>query len=195
MADFNKALTDLLRYEGGYSYHKSDKGRETYKGVSRRYHPEWAGWKIVDSYKGSPTFYEDLKESTYLQEEVFSFYKVKFWDRFWGDKITDERIAGELFEQSVNLSVRRAVKFLQTSLNVLNREGSLYKDIKVDGMFGVNTFSTVIEALREGLDEYLFNCLNLLQGAFYIKQTEKDSSQEVFLRGWLSRVVIAKGRK
>ena len=48
---YKEAIKKTLKYEGGYVNDKDDRGGETYRGVSRRYHPNWSGWKIVDEYK------------------------------------------------------------------------------------------------------------------------------------------------
>ena len=51
MADFKKALTETLRHEGGYVNDPKDPGGETYKGISRKNHPDWEGWNIIDEKK------------------------------------------------------------------------------------------------------------------------------------------------
>ncbi|HBF18469.1 MAG TPA: hypothetical protein DDW81_00145 [Cryomorphaceae bacterium] len=48
MADFEWAYRHTSNKEGGYVNDPSDYGRETYRGISRRWHPYWEGWKIVD---------------------------------------------------------------------------------------------------------------------------------------------------
>ena len=69
MADFEKAFINTMGYEGGYVYDPDDAGGETYKGISRRYHPSWPGWRIIDKVKisgGDP--YSDLDDNEELEE-------------------------------------------------------------------------------------------------------------------------------
>ena len=47
MAEFKKAYDKTMGHEGGYVHDPDDAGGETYKGISRRYHPGWEGWKVV----------------------------------------------------------------------------------------------------------------------------------------------------
>ena len=51
MADFTKAYALTAAYEGGYVDDPEDAGGETYRGISRRYHPSWQGWQIIDTLK------------------------------------------------------------------------------------------------------------------------------------------------
>lgn len=45
MAEFTEAFEEMIRNEGGYVLHNvaGDSGGDTYAGVARRYHPNWAG--------------------------------------------------------------------------------------------------------------------------------------------------------
>lgn len=51
MANFKIALDKVLSREGGYINDPDDKGGETYKGISRKYNPDWKGWRIIDNTK------------------------------------------------------------------------------------------------------------------------------------------------
>ena len=190
MAKFIKAYNKLLGFEGGYSMDPDDKGKETYKGISRVYHPNWEGWKLIDYYK---TCYPGIFETKFnsnltLQKLVESFYKKEYWDYFQCDDIKSQDIAEELFESSVNIGKKRVTMFLQQSLNLLNKNQALFNDIKEDGVFGKNTKYTIDVCISNKKDEkYLFNLLNIFQGYKYIQ-----SAQEKFIRGWLGRIKIKK---
>lgn len=191
MANFRSAYESIMTHEGGYSNDPVDAGGETYKGISRRYHPDWAGWSIIDQLKSSSNFPANLSNSPQLQEMVSQFYKEKYWDTFWGDKITSQHVANELFDISVNLGRKRAVRFLQRALNLLNRNQQSYPDISEDGIFGPNTMNTLNHYLFMDDDpKPLLTILNILQGNQYIEYMERNPEQERFARGWLKRVKI-----
>ena len=122
MANFYEAYNKTMKHEGGYSNDPVDFGGETYKGISRKYHPGWLGWKIVDSYKRRPDFPNNMKEDDDLNGAAKDFYKEMYWDRHLGDSMPSQNIAEEMFDNAVNMGVSRAAKFLQTGLNVLNRK-------------------------------------------------------------------------
>ena len=48
---FDNAFAHTQTNEGGYANNKADLGGETYAGISRKYHPKWSGWAIVDELK------------------------------------------------------------------------------------------------------------------------------------------------
>lgn len=190
MANFDKAYKRLLKYEGVYSNHPKDKGGETFKGISRTYFPSWSGWHIVDYFKDKypNTFIERLNTHENINYLVKSHYKKIFWNSFSCDSINDQKVANELFESSINIGVTRTTKFLQKSLNLLNRDQSLYEDIAEDGLFGKNTKKAMDACLSNRKDRrYLFNLLNIFQGCRYV-----DIGNETFIRGWINRIKIRK---
>lgn len=191
MIDFNKALQKTLRYEGGYVKDPDDAGGETYKGISRRFHPSWAGWSIVDEAKDIPNskFPENLEDISELQDLLSQLYKQLYWDRFWGDSIEDEDLVEKLFDISVNMGVKRAVVFLQEALNLLNRNQKNYKDIVMDGLFGKTTLKTLNTLLKKDKSSiHLLKIISILQGMHYIEYMRRSPVQEKYARGWLKRV-------
>jgi len=206
MADFIKSYNITMKHEGLYSNDKDDFGGETYKGISKKYHPSWDGWEIIDTIKNEvfgagfsnhrdeyTALNNSLSNSAELDSKVKLFYKQSFWDVFLGDFIKSQIIANELFDTSVNMGSNRAIAFLQMGLNVLNKAEKLYKNITVDGKMGQKTLDTLNMLLSiPGEDLVLYKVLNILQGNHYINQMLKTESQEKFARGWLSRVDIIK---
>jgi lysozyme family protein len=187
MANFLESHKVVMVHEGGYANHPADKGGETYKGVARKFHPNWDGWSIVDKYKGLPNFENKLNEDRALQSKVLSFYKEVFWDALKLDLVENEAIALELYDTSVNMGQSIGAKFLQTALNVSNKNGKSYPDLTKDGKIGPKT----IAALNKHENQKdLLKVLNVLQGARYIDIMERDPSQEVFFRSWFNRVSL-----
>jgi len=192
MADFNKAYNKTMGHEGGYSFDPDDVGGETYKGVARKYHADWEGWVLIDKKKQWEDFPDCLRLDDDLNHKVMSFYKKHYWDVHKCDFILDQLIAEELFDTSVNMGVRRAGKFLQESLNCLNRNQSSYTDIKVDGYIGTKTLMCVNAYLGQSNNSYLLKMMNVLQGHHYMEYMKKDPVQEKFAYGWFNRVEIKK---
>lgn len=114
MADFEKAYLRTKKFEGGYVNDPDDSGGETYHGISRKFHPTWPGWKIIDEQKKKENFPKNLNErrSELLPLEK-NFYKKEFWDKVWGDKISDQRVANDMYDTAVNMGVGTSIKLSQ----------------------------------------------------------------------------------
>jgi len=195
VANFLIAYNLTMAKEGGYVDDSDDLGGETYRGISRRYHPNWIGWEKIDFKKGEMDddhFSKNLNPYSSLQDDVKEFYKEQFWNIFLGDEILSQGIADELFDIGVNMHPIKAVTFLQEALNVMNRNGRLYLDIVVDGVLGVDTLDTLVTYMEKDDVSYLVQIMNILQGAYYIKRMKESLTQEKYARGWLDRVVIEK---
>jgi lysozyme family protein len=194
MAIFAEAFEKTAAIEGGYVFDPDDAGGETYKGISRRFNPSWGGWvKIDEVKKANPRkrkFDNIFDQDDALQQEVKLFYKQSYWDRFWGDDIPVQEIGEELFDTGVNLGVRRAVRFLQEGLNLLNRNQKNYVDILEDGLFGRNTLKALNAYLKKDDTSVLLKIMNIFQGMHYIEYMRKDPVQEKYARGWLKRVKL-----
>lgn len=193
MADFDIAFEKTMGHEGGYVDDPDDAGGETYRGISRRYNPTWKGWDIIDDCKKY-----DFNIKTCLKMKgnlidslVKDFYKDRYWNPFWGDEIDSQLIANEMFDTAVNMGVSRAVRFLQQSLNYMNRNGKLYSDIVEDGIFGENTLRAY-KSLPNKDYPILCKMMNVLQGKHYMEYMSKSPIQEKYARGWFDRVDISK---
>jgi lysozyme family protein len=103
MANFTEAFDLTSAHEGGYVDDPTDRGGETYRGISRVHHPSWSGWSKIDVYKGERGFPAMLDTDRSLQNSVKSFYKRKYWDRFLGDQVPDQQVANELYDTGVNM--------------------------------------------------------------------------------------------
>jgi lysozyme family protein len=114
MADYLIAYGKTAKFEGGYANDPDDRGGETWRGVARKMHPDWAGWKIVDSYKRKPGFPDTLRFDVPLHDLVLQFYNYQFWKKLRGDEITDQSIANTIFDFAVNAGVGTAVKHAQS---------------------------------------------------------------------------------
>lgn len=193
MADFNIAYRITKENEGGYhnggGVNSNDTGGETFKGIARRMHPSWPGWVLVDQAKRTSGFPMTALRDELINKMVMEFYKKIFWDVNRLDDLISQPIANELFDTGVNMGTGIASMFLQQGVNYLNRNQKGFRDLAVDGKIGNMTLATV-NSLSTLDSKYLFNLLNIMQGARYLEIMDKNTSQEDFIRGWLQRVEI-----
>lgn len=122
MADFELAFDRTMRNEGVYSNDPDDAGKETCFGISRKYHPNWIGWKTVDSLKKSFTTKSSLnnalKKDNVLLSFVRKFYKENFWDCFELDDCKSNGTAYLMFDTAVNIGKVQAIKMVQRVLGL-----------------------------------------------------------------------------
>ncbi len=180
MTGFSKAFARTINVEGGFSNNPNDSGGRTMFGITE---------KLARAYGyGGPM--EELPLHT-----AKMIYKKAFWDVLQLDNITtlSEDIAEELFDTAVNVSPSTAARFLQRSLNVLNRGATLFDDIQIDGHVGKITVAALADFLqrRDGTGErVLLNMLNSLQGAYYVELAEQRAKDEDFVFGWFRHRVF-----
>lgn len=123
MADFSKALAKVLRREGGYVDDPNDKGGETYKGISRRAHPNSYMWVLIDKYKkdcGGATnqFKTKLAKDKTITNEVNIIYKSKYWNTFKLDLVLSQGLAEQIFDDAVNRGCGATCKILCALFNL-----------------------------------------------------------------------------
>lgn len=191
-ADFRTAFNRTMRFEGGYANIAGDRGGETYKGVARNFHPQWAGWSMVDAARTRPNFPKSLDLDQQLQTLVSEFYKIEFWDRISGDTIPSQPVANELFDCAVNMGVPAALRILQKSLNRLTALTS--PALAEDGVIGQKTQ----QVLATWLTQYalhptvaanaLLSAMLVFRSVRYIDIIERNSSQKQFAYGWFRRI-------
>jgi lysozyme family protein len=175
MADF---LTTYRKYiqpnEGYYSNQKGDIGGMTYGGVSRVYHPEWQGWKIVDVYisqKGGLSKMKNNERIPDADSSVTNFFQ-SLWRKYNMDSVNDQNVANIAFDWIVN-SEGNAVKHIQKIVGVSQ-----------DGSLGANT----VAAINKMNGAKLYNLIKADREAYYLSIAANDPTQEKFLAGWLDRL-------
>lgn len=123
MANFDVAIKKVLKKEGGYVNDPLDKGGETYKGISRKYHKTNYMWTLIDKYKDecggvNETFKKKINADKQIAAEVKRLYKVNYWDRFKLDDVFNQDVAEQIFDDAVNRGVGAACKLCCTLLNL-----------------------------------------------------------------------------
>lgn len=187
MADFDLAHGPTKKFEGGWVNDPDDPGLETFCGWSRRFHPESELWERVDWHKTQPGFPRNAESDPSLQEMLRQEYKKHYWDVFDGDNMMSQDIAEELYDSGVNMGSRRVVRWLQRSINMLNRNQRDYPDIRVDGKFGGETRGALAHLRSKKNTRRLDKLLNGFQLKHYMKRYEEDPVNEKYI-GWLDRV-------
>ncbi len=187
MANFEEAFRRTMSIEGGYNFDSYDVGGETYMGIARRYNASWDGWEIIDTAKSEPNFPKSLDDNEALQDKIKSFYQEKYWNANSLDNFPQD-IAEEMFDTGVNSGTTQAAKYLQESLNYLNRNEKAYDDLVVDGSIGPVTAIAFDYILYHNDEKILLKIMNILQGNHYLNYMKQLPSQEKYARGWFKRV-------
>lgn len=167
MADFNPAFDKTIQNEGGYRLINiaSDRGGQTYAGIARNFHPNWPGWRYIDS--GDV---QNLQLSALVRE----FYKQQFWDKVSGDQIEKQAIAETIFDFAVNAGISSAAKIAQIAVGAMP-----------DGRIGPVSLAK-INAMDEGVFVLHFTIGKLKR---YADICNRDREQSKFLLGWLNRTL------
>jgi lysozyme family protein len=177
---FQKVIEKTLGHEGGYVNHPDDRGGPTNWGITQRVARE-------NGYTG------DMRNLS-IQDAV-RIYKAKYWAAPQFDRLAEisTLIAALLFDIGVNAGPTVGGRFLQRALNVLNRKGTDFADLKVDGAVGPATRTALsrYRAIRgrEG-EVVLLGMIRAQLSVFYIEIAERNPNNESFVYGWqLNRVL------
>jgi len=180
MADYKIAVDKTLINEGLFDNDPRDPGGMTYRGISRKSWSSWAGWHIIDhilnNYKSKSAQINQMTKNKSLQEEVYTFYKKRFWDKIKGDDIVSQEIANSVFDYSVNAHYKTASRAVQRIVGC-----------KPDGAIGpisirhINNYSI-------NTPSYKFQ-INFLKekSKRYRKIVKRNDKLSVYLFGWISR--------
>lgn len=187
MPYFKEALASTLAHEGGYADDPDDRGGETYRGISRKYHPDWPGWARIDEIKNTVSR-RQLDEDPVLAAMLGDFYRPKFWTPIGGDAIEDPALACALFDCGVNLGVKKAVWFLQRALNALSKNGALSGIIQPDRAWGPATGRALKAQLAAKGAGAIIKIIDGIRTVHYLNMIEHDPTQGRFAHGWLARV-------
>lgn len=174
--------------EGGYSNRKNDNGDETNYGISLRFLK--AEGKLDLNHDGHPDldldFDGDLDGAdirALTPEAATNLFYLCFWKRYHLDTLPNF-IDGAVLDQAVNGGASAAVKMLQRACNRF----AIVPDLAVDGDLGRKTRDRVweIKSFGGGLQKLVENYRQEAE-ARYNAIARADTSQVVFLKGWVAR--------
>jgi len=179
-AVFTMAYDETMESEGRdkMSNYKYDPGKQTWSGISRRHHPGWPGWSLIDA--GKHETVDGLRQLGNLRRQ---FYRDVFWNPISGNELADisADVAKKVFDVAVNVGVDRGSEILQRALNLCNRNELLYPDLLVDGDIGPITVNTVRICLLVRRVSTLLAWIVCLQGAHYVQWMESNKKREEFI--------------
>jgi lysozyme family protein len=163
-------IDTVLRHEGGYVNNKADSGGATNFGITR---------KTLSHYLGRKASIENVRSMT--ESTAREIYERNY---LTGPRINTlpEPTQTLILDMAVTHGPRNGIKILQ---RVLNASG-VSAPISPDGIMGPTT--------REATELALSKMGNTLQNAlveerirFFHNIVNKDSSQKIFLGGWVIR--------
>lgn len=193
MANFETSYMLTNQHEGGYANDPDDRGGETYRGIARKFHPNWEGWKIIDDAKNITKEKNELNkildENEALQLLIKNFYRQEFWAKIKGEELQYQSLANELYDNAVNMGTGQSIEYLQRTLNILNKNALSYNDIDVDRVMGIKTMVSLSACIKANGIKRVVNVLNGFQVKHYIELMEKNPTQEKYT-GWFDRVEI-----
>lgn len=129
MAKFSLAYKNTEAIEKGYTV---DNGGETYKGIS------WNAWKndalvqkIFAMVRAAKPQRGDIINSAALDALIVQFYKQNYWDRIYGDRLSNQILANFCYDFYVNsnsapsiinqaIGARGSIGFTESTLAQLN---------------------------------------------------------------------------
>jgi lysozyme family protein len=163
---FEQALDYTFANEGGFSNDTNDHGGATRYGITRAEASRW---------RKKPVSVADMK--VFPIDEAKAIYKAWYWDTMALDKVASASIAICMFDIGVVMGIGIPPKFAQSICNA--HGGSLV----VDGHLGPLSI-----AAMNALDPNVFvRDFSAKTEARFRGIVANNSSQHVFLKGWLNR--------
>ena len=168
---FDKCIEFILKNEGGYVNDPDDLGKETYRGISRKFWPLWKGWPLIDAYKKNPGFPDSIDKDQCLLAEVKDFYHENFWQPINLGLIVNENTVLQIFDFGINARIKTAVKLAQEIAGT-----------KKDGILGHKTAFQINSFGHRFTDLYIKGRI-----LYYENITVKRPKNAKFLKGWIRR--------
>jgi len=161
-AKFETALRFTLKWEGGYVNHPADPGGATNRGITQSVYDAWRRQGGM-----TPRSVWFITES-----EVMDIYRLKYWSPSKA-AIMVLPLAVVQFDTAVNFGVAGAIMFLQEVINAPPIDG-IWGPI-TEGQFQKNNNKSTALKICDARISYRY------------QRVLHNSSQRVFLQGWLNR--------
>lgn len=166
MSRFDICLSFVLKREGGYCDHPSDRGGPTTSGITQA---------VFDDYR-TRAGRSRVPVSGIGADEIAAIYKLRYWAPVCGDLLGAD-LDLVVFDAAVNHGVKQASKFLQRALGV-----------DADGIIGKHTIAAVAKDRDSGMIPHVIGDIIDQRRDFYEALAQRNPTQRVFLRGWFNRL-------
>lgn len=188
MVDFETAYQATNAHEAMVlSNVPTDRGGMTYGGIARKMAPgaSWDGWQIIDRVLARGAgFVPTPGEAKLIAFQHRAFFETEFWRRSNVALLSAQSLANKVYDAYVNCGPA-AVEWLQCALNLANRRGKLWPDLRVDGGLGPATAAAAEVACKSGQRQWLvMQLFETQQERRYFELALHDESQEENLLGW-----------
>lgn len=165
MANPEKLIPFILKWEGGFVNDPGDLGGATNKGITIGTFGEYRKRKGLSS----PTV-QELKNLS--ENEWYEIFKTMYWDRWRGDEIKSQSVANILIDW-VWASGVHGIRRPQTILGVAS-----------DGIVGAKT----IAALNAAYPDRLFEAIKADRAKFIDEICKARPKNEKYRKGWMNRI-------
>lgn len=174
---FDTMVEETWADEGGFANLDGDPGGATRFG-------------ITEAVARKHGYTGDMKDLP--QQVALDIYRVSYYTGPGLDEVAARSylIAQECFDAGVNIGPDRAGQMLQRALNLLNRRGKDWADLKPDGVVGEKTIDALTAALRKRgatAERNILKALICQRGSYYMDLAAADEKFESFLNGWLDK--------
>lgn len=160
-------VADIVTREGGFIDHPADEGGPTKFGITAATLGNW--WGLP-----RPATVDEVRALTV--EQAKTIYRQRYIRQpgFTQENIPDERVRTFVIDTGVNSGPSTAMRHLQTAVRV-----------SADGRWGPITHAAVLASDPEAVlkDLIRLRCLH------YVRIVQGDTTQAVFLAGWISRAL------
>jgi lysozyme family protein len=163
MAEFEKAVEDVLRWEGGLVNDPDDPGGLTKYGISKR-------------------SYSHLNIAELTVDDAKEIYRRDWWDCYHYGEIESQAVANKLLLFSINTGAERAHRYFQKVLNYLLPRK---EQLETDGIFGSLTMKATNSL---NADDILIE-LKVRCAFYYAVLVLRKPARFKFLLGWLRRAI------
>lgn len=168
MSNFQIAVTQVLKHEGGLENDKDDSGGISNFGISLNF------YKHHIKIDGTADDIRNLKMA-----DAENIYKQFFWIRNRYEEFSSQQLAAKMLDLSVNLGATTANSHLQKAINTISPNENLV----IDGCIGIKT----IESAGRISELILYNMLLAYAAKYYIDISQNGNNKK-FLQGWITRL-------
>lgn len=166
MADVNKLVPHILKWEGGFVNDPDDLGGATNKGVT------FKTYKLYRNRKGLPIpSVGDLKRLS--NDEFTDILKTMFWDACRADSIQSQSVANAIVDWAWHSGTTTAAKEIQRVL-----------EVKADGIIGNITLS----AINSQSPLPLFGKIKAARVKYIERICKSRPENQKYYRGWMNRI-------